>query len=83
MLVGSGPGIAEPPLHRAAATTRISTSASRARVNEGGNSGVYYRARFGPKFPAKEQRWLVAYNAKLDEPRLGAFLPTMRRRADP
>ncbi len=46
-----------------------------ARINKGGNSGVYYRTKFGPVSPARQPRWLVGYNAKLDEESpLGAFL---------
>jgi hypothetical protein len=45
-----------------------------ARINEGGNSGVYFRTPFGPAKPANEPRWLVGYNAKIDGKRLGGFL---------
>jgi serine/threonine protein kinase/formylglycine-generating enzyme required for sulfatase activity len=45
-----------------------------ARINEGGNSGVYFRAPFGPTRPANDPRWLNGYNAKIDGKRLGGFL---------
>jgi serine/threonine protein kinase/WD40 repeat protein len=52
-----------------------------ARINEGGNSGVYFRAPFGPTRPANDPRWLNGYNAKIDGKRLGGFLldhPTLQ-----
>ncbi|MGO9466281.1 MAG: protein kinase domain-containing protein [Isosphaeraceae bacterium] len=44
------------------------------RLNEGGNSGVYFRAPFGPTFPANNPQWLAAYNAKIDKNRLGGLI---------
>ncbi|HKI19643.1 MAG TPA: DUF1080 domain-containing protein, partial [Isosphaeraceae bacterium] len=44
------------------------------RINEGGNSGVYFRAPFGPTFPANNPQWLAAYNAKIDKNRLGGLI---------
>jgi serine/threonine protein kinase/FKBP-type peptidyl-prolyl cis-trans isomerase/formylglycine-generating enzyme required for sulfatase activity len=44
------------------------------RVNDGGNSGVYFRAPFGPTFPANDPRWLAAYNAKIDKSRFGGLI---------
>ncbi|HEY7425839.1 MAG TPA: family 16 glycoside hydrolase, partial [Gemmataceae bacterium] len=52
-----------------------------ARINEGGNSGVYFRTPFGPTRPAGQPRWLNGYNAKIDQNRLGGFLlddPTVK-----
>ena len=45
-----------------------------ARINNGGNSGVYFRAPSGPTFPADNPQWLAAYNAKIDKDRLGGLI---------
>ena len=73
MIVGSGPGQTS-HLYTERGDYKDFHLRIEARINAGGNSGVYYRAKFGPKYPAKQPRWLLAYNAKLDEKRLGAFL---------
>lgn len=53
------------------------------RINGGGNSGVYFRAPFGPNLPARVKfpvspsnklTWIAAYNAKIDAPRFGRLL---------
>jgi hypothetical protein len=53
------------------------------RVNDRGNSGVYFRAPFGPNLPANvrmpvspsnKPTWIAAYNAKIDAPRFGGLL---------
>jgi hypothetical protein len=60
-----------------------------ARINDGGNSGVYFRAPFGPSIPngAKVPTWVRGYNAKLDQNRAGGLLiddlPPVRARAVP
>jgi serine/threonine protein kinase len=45
-----------------------------ARINEDGNSGVYFRAPFGPTIPANDPKFVTGYNAKLVQPRMGALL---------
>ena len=44
------------------------------RLNDGGNSGVYFRAPFGPTLPAANPTWIGAYNAKMDARRFGGLL---------
>lgn len=73
ILVGSGPG-ATSHLYTERGDYKDFHLRIEARINDGGNSGVYYRSRFGPTYPARQPRWLVGYNAKLDNNRLGAFL---------
>ncbi len=80
ILVGSGPGLTS-HLYTERGDFKDFHLRVEARINEGGNSGVYFRAVFGPAQPADRPRWLVGYNAKLDERRLGAFIlddPTLR-----
>jgi serine/threonine protein kinase/formylglycine-generating enzyme required for sulfatase activity len=43
------------------------------RVNKYGNSGVNFRAPFGPKFPANKPRWASGYNLKIDPDRMGGL----------
>jgi hypothetical protein len=43
------------------------------RINQGGNTGVYFRAPYGPTFPANNPQWLAAYNAKIDLNRFGGL----------
>ncbi len=54
-----------------------------ARVNDGGKTGVYFRAPFGPNMPLKLKQplspsnkaaWLTGYNAKIDADRFGGLL---------
>jgi tRNA A-37 threonylcarbamoyl transferase component Bud32 len=45
-----------------------------ARINEDGNSGVYFRAPFGPTIPGNDPKFVTGYNAKLVQPRMGALL---------
>jgi hypothetical protein len=47
-----------------------------ARVNDGGNSGVYFRGPFGPNLPTASNKptWIAAYNAKIHAPRFGGLL---------
>ena len=82
MLVGSGPG-SPSHLYTDRGDYKDFHLRIEARVN-GGNSGVYYRASFGPKFPAKEPRagsWLITPNSTIHAWRVSSL--TMRRRADP
>jgi hypothetical protein len=53
-----------------------------ARINDGGNSGVYFRTQFGPHHPANNPRWLLGYNAKIHGPRLGGLIIDDGRSAD-
>jgi serine/threonine protein kinase len=45
-----------------------------ARINEEGNSGIYFRAPFGPTIPGNDPKFVTGYNAKLVQPRMGALL---------
>jgi hypothetical protein len=51
-----------------------------ARVNANGNTGVYFRAPFGPSVPQNAKTrvgpptWVRGYNAKLDQARTGGLL---------
>jgi serine/threonine protein kinase/formylglycine-generating enzyme required for sulfatase activity len=37
-----------------------------ARINDGGNSGVYFRSTFGPGWPADHPSWPYGYEAQID-----------------
>jgi serine/threonine protein kinase len=73
ILIGSGPSITS-HLYTQRGDYKDFHLRIEARINEGGNSGVYFRTRFGPAQPAKQPRWLIGYNAKMDTSRLGGFL---------
>ena len=36
------------------------------RINQGGNSGVIFRAPFGPRWPKKNPKFLLGYEAQID-----------------
>jgi formylglycine-generating enzyme required for sulfatase activity/predicted Ser/Thr protein kinase len=46
----------------------------RVEARSGGFTGVYFRNVFGPAHPANKPTWLVGYNAKIDQNRLGALI---------
>ena len=56
-----------------------------ARLNAAGNSGVYFRAPFGPTIPPDNPRWLSGHNAKMDKRRFGGLVvgDAVVRRGDP
>jgi serine/threonine protein kinase/formylglycine-generating enzyme required for sulfatase activity len=37
-----------------------------ARINDGGNSGLYFRSRFGPAWPADRPTWPSGFEAQID-----------------
>ena len=37
-----------------------------ARINDGGNSGLYFRSTFGPGWPADHPKWPYGYEAQID-----------------
>lgn len=72
ILIGSGPGNSHMYTRRGDYENfhlRVE-----ARVNDGGNSGIYFRSPFGPTFPANNRQWLAAYNAKIDKNRFGGLI---------
>jgi serine/threonine protein kinase len=38
-----------------------------ARINDTGNSGVYFRAPFGPGYPTNRPTWLLGYEAQINK----------------
>jgi hypothetical protein len=44
------------------------------RINNGGNSGVMFRAPFGPTLGANKVTIVAGYNAKIHAPRMGGLL---------
>jgi hypothetical protein len=42
-----------------------------ARINAGGNSGVFFRSGFGPAFPARDPRFPLGYEAQIRSPTQG------------
>ncbi len=42
-----------------------------ARINAGGNSGVFFRSGFGPAFPARDPRFPIGYEAQIRSPTQG------------
>ena len=72
ILIGTGPGSSH--LYTDRGDYRDFHLRLEARVNDGGNSGVYFRAPFGPTFPADNPQWLAAYNAKIDKDRFGGLI---------
>jgi hypothetical protein len=73
LLVGSGPS-AVSHLYSIRPDFKDFHLRVEARINNGGNSGIYFRAPFGPSFPAENPLWLAAYNAKIDAKRLGGLI---------
>jgi hypothetical protein len=73
MLIGSGPSVTSHLYTERGDYTDFHLRLE-ARINQAGNSGVYFRTPFGPTRPANQPRWLKGYNAKIDKNRLGGFL---------
>ena len=65
VLVGSGPDVTS-HLYTERDDYKDFWLRVEARLNDGGNSGVYFRCPFGPALPAGNPRWLLGYNAKID-----------------
>ncbi len=72
ILIGSGPAVSH--LYSERGDYKDFHLRVHARINGGGNSGVYFRAPFGPTIPENNPKWLAAYNAKLDEKRFGLLI---------
>ncbi len=81
MLIGSSSGVSH--LYTERGDYKDFHLLLEARVNDGGKTGVYFRAPFGPNLaqnakkpvsPSNQPAWLTAYNAKIDAARLGGLL---------
>lgn len=63
VLIGSGPAISH--LYSSRGNYRNFHLCVEARINDGGNSGLYFRARFGPVLPPNKPMHLQGYEAQI------------------
>jgi hypothetical protein len=73
VLIGAGPSVSH--LYTERGDYQDFHLRMEARINENGNTGVYFRAPFGPSLPMTGQpTWVRGYNAKLVKNRIGSLL---------
>jgi serine/threonine protein kinase len=64
ILIGSGPVVSH--LYSAHDDYKDFHLLVEARINDGGNSGVYFRSSFGPGLPEKSPQWPLGYEAQIN-----------------
>jgi len=66
ILIGSGQGSEKSHLYTQRGDFRDFHLRVEARINDGGNSGLYFRSTFGPARPADHPRFPYGYEAQID-----------------